>query len=163
MPVSTRAVTPASTSGTQSPSFPISVQAALYVAALSVEAGRTPSGRPVASLAVLDHTCRYVATGTGPCDPQPIPAAVQREVLAAASALLPVRFVADKARAGTSPVAGRDVIVVTFGPSTITGETAQLPVQIYCGFNCIQGGTLVLTADHGRWKVTGNTGAAYLS
>lgn len=112
---------------------------------------------------MLNHICRYVATGTGPCDAQPIPAAVQREVLTAAPAQPPVRFVADKADAGASPVAGRDIIVLTFGPSKITGETALLPVETYCGFNCVQGLTLVLTITHGRWQVTGTTGVMYVS
>ena len=76
----------------------------------------------------------------------------------------PVRFVAEAAQhpLGSSTPLG-DVVLVTFGPVQITGHRAQVFIQSWCGFNCVQGQTLVLTDRDGVWTVTGTTGPAYIS
>jgi hypothetical protein len=159
-----RHVPPGSASAS-APAHPASTVALIFAAALTGDGGRSPSGGSVREIEVLDHTCTNLSKpDSASCVGEPIPVDVQRDVLATLPANPPVRFVGVAAQhpLGSSTPLG-DVVFVTFGPVQITGHRAQVFIQSWCGFNCVQGQTFVLTDRDGVWTVTGTTGPAYIS
>lgn len=130
----------------------------IYIAALGARPRPTP-GAANRSMHVLTHTCtNIVEAGIGPCDPQPIPIDVQREV---SEAMPGVQWV-DKARL-PKPSAHPGYVVVTLGPVERTGQRATVAIQAFCGFDCGAGKTLVLKLSHGAWQVTGTTGDSWIT
>jgi hypothetical protein len=134
---------------------PASARARIYAAALTN--GPHPQ-RIDAPLYVRDQVCATVVTKPGaPCDDAAIPVAVQREVSRLVGPT--VRFAANP----RVPLDAGDRAVIVFGRLTIKGDGATLGIEVLCGPLCGQGQTLVLSERVGQWRVTGTTGAEWIS
>ncbi|MEP7019340.1 MAG: hypothetical protein ABI808_01720 [Pseudonocardiales bacterium] len=115
------------------------------------------------SIEILDHSCTNVVNAfVGPCDPLPIPAAIQRAVLTLLPKAPPAQFLHVAKDYQPTQRPGSEEFI-TFGRVSITGHSARLPVAVQCGFDCATGATLVLVEKHGAWTVTGMTGPIWIA
>lgn len=119
-------------------------------------------------LYVLDHTCANVITQQpGGCHARALPPALRSDLRQALAGYAPVTFIADARTVTGSPQDGLTVknggAVITLGPAEMEKDTATVPLSVRRGGLDGRGLTYLLSRQDSGWKVTGTTGADWIS
>jgi hypothetical protein len=139
-------------------------EARAYAAGVTYLTERLVPGQRWPVLYIVEHTCANTVTQSEACQPQPIPAEVQRDLATALRSYAPVHFVS-----GDAKIRDKNLqvinggVAVTLGRIKLNIDTAQLPLAVQCGGLCGMGETLLLAKQGGVWTVTGSTGPAWIS
>lgn len=136
----------------------ISDEARIYAAVI---AGRPHAevGRAAEPIYVIDEFCTGMIDieggKRGPCAAGHIPTALQQQIR---------RITEDRVRFTHSPpTPAAHSPMIRIGTATLTGDRAQVPVDVSCGPLCGQGDTKVVTRHGAEWRVTGVAGYAWIS